>query len=430
MPERGDSRRREDGDPGNGKTAGRRDARRPWERPANASPHRRLRVTPPGPFVLESGAVLPRLEIVCETWGEPDAEGGNTVLICPALSADAHAAGRGGGQESAVDGFGAGDAAGKEGVGWWDPMIGPGKAFDTDRFHVVCMSLLGGCGGTTGPLSLNPDTGRPYGPDFPAVTVGDIVRASRAGLHELGIRRLRGIAGGSLGGMQALEWAAAFPDEVDAVVAVASTAGLSAQGLGWGWVARSAIAADPEWRGGRYAEQGTRPVHGLSTARMVGHLTYLSAPGMEARFGRGLQDRDDVSGDLLAADFQVESYLQHQAAKFTRRFDANAYLLLSWALTRFDLARRHGEGDLRAAVERFRCRTLLLSFSSDWLYPSSDSRNLAAALRDCRKTVVHREIETTYGHDSFLLEAGRMTPMVRRFLNPSEETEVPRTDKP
>ncbi len=393
-----------------------RPRREPWEIPANAAPHRRLRLTPPGPFTLESGAVLPELEIACETWGEPAPDGGNTVLIAPALSADAHAAGSGGGAESAVDGFGAGSAAGNEGLGWWDPMIGPGKAFDTDRFHVVCMSLLGGCGGTTGPLSISPDTGRPYGPDFPAITVGDIVRASRSGLHQLGVRRLRGISGGSLGGMQAFEWAAAFPDEVDAVVAVASTPGLSAQGIGWNWIARSAIAGDPAWCGGRYAEEGTRPVHGLATARMVGHLTYLSAPGMETKFGRRLQERRDFAGDLQAPDFQVESYLVHQAAKFNRRFDANAYLFLSYALTRFDLAERYGGGDLEAAAARFRCRTLLLSFSSDWLYPSGDSRRLAAALEARRKSVVHHEIDTTYGHDSFLLEAGRMTPLVRGFL--------------
>ena len=405
--------------------AGRRPAPAPWEIPGNATPHRRLRLTPPGPFRLESGAVLPHLEIACETWGEPDPDGGNTVLICPALSADAHAAGRGGGQESAVDGFGAVAAGGTDGLGWWDPMIGPGKAFDTDRFHVVCMSLLGGCGGTTGPLTVSPDTGRPYGPDFPVITVGDIVRASRAGLRELGVRRLRGISGGSLGGMQALEWAARFPDEVDAVVAVASTASLSAQGIGWNWIARSAISGDPAWCGGRYPEAGTRPVQGLAIARMVGHLTYLSAPGMAEKFGRRLQERPDFSGDLQAADFQVESYLVHQAAKFNRRFDANAYLFLSHALTRFDLARRHGGGDLEAAAGRFRCRTLLLSFSSDWLYPSSDSRRLAAALEARRKSVVHHEIETTYGHDSFLLEAGRMTPLVRRFLAAEEERRTP-----
>ena len=386
----------------------------PWQAPASALPHRRLQLRPPGPLVLESGAVLPRIEIACETWGEPARNRDNTILICPALSADAHAAGRGGGAEPAVDGFGAGSE--NAGLGWWDPMIGSGKAFDTDRFHVVCMSLLGGCGGTTGPLSRNPGTGRSYGPDFPAVTVGDIVRASRAGLAELGVRRLAGIAGGSLGGMQGLEWAAAYPDEVDAVVAVASTAGLSAQGIGWNWIARSAITGDPEWRGGRYVEQGARPVQGLATARMVGHLTYLAASGMAAKFGRRLQDRTEVAGDLLAADFQVESYLVHQAAKFNRRFDANAYLLLSWALTRFDLAARHGAGNLEAAVDRFRCRTLLLSFSSDWLYPSGDSRRLAAALKARSKSVVHHEIDTTYGHDSFLLEAGRMTPVVRRFL--------------
>ncbi len=349
--------------------------------------------------------MLDRLEIACETWGGPDSERGNAVLICPALSADAHAAGRGG-----------------AGLGWWDPMIGPGKAFDTDRFFVICMSLLGGCGGTTGPGSPKPQSSRAYGPDFPPVTVGDITRASRAGLHELGIRRLAAIAGGSLGGMQALEWAAAYPDEIDAVAAVASTAALSTQGIGWNAVARNAITGDPAWHGGRYSEHGTRPTAGLGVARMVGHLTYLSAPGLEAKFGRRLQDREDFAGDLEAADFQVESYLRHQAAKFDRRFDANAYLLLSRALTWFDLARRHGGGDLAAAAARFRCRTLLLSFSSDWLYPSSDSARLAAALRSRRRHVVHHEIKTTYGHDSFLLEAARMTPLLRDFLHRTRRT--------
>lgn len=393
---------------------------RPWEVPANALPHRRRRLLPPGPFRLENGAVLHGLEIACETWGEPDDRGGNAVLICPALSADAHAAGRGGGEvrESEFDGFGSGETAPAEdaGLGWWDPMIGPGKAFDTDRFFVVCMSLLGGCGGTTGPLGRSPETGRPYGADFPVVTVGDMVRASRAGVHELGIRRLRAIAGGSLGGMQALEWAAAFPDEIEAVIAVASTPALSAQGIGWNAVARNAITSDPAWRAGRYAEYGIRPARGLGIARMVGHLTYLSAPGMEARFGRRLHDRADFAGNLEDADFEVESYLRHQAEKFRRRFDANAYLRLSRALTWFDLAQRHGGGDLETAAGRFRCRTLLLSFSSDWLYPSADSARWAAALRAREKAVVHHEIPTTYGHDSFLLEAARMTPLLRSFL--------------
>ncbi len=375
-----------------------------WEIPANALPHERRRLRPPGPFRLESGATLPGIEIACETWGRPDE---TAVLIAPALSADAHAAGR--------------DSTGKAGLGWWDPMIGPGKAFDTDRFFVVCMSLLGGCGGTTGPGSLDPETSRPFGPDFPVVSVGDLVRAARVGLHELGVRRLDAIAGGSLGGMQALEWAAAFPEEVDAVIAVASTAALSAQGIGWNWIARNAITADPEWRGGRYAESGARPAAGIGVARMVGHLTYLSAAGVAARFGRNLQDREDFAGDPRAADFQIESYLRHQAESFDARFDGNAYLLLSHALTRFDLARRHGGGDLEAATGRFRCRTLLLSFTSDWLYPSADSRRLARALAASGNAVVHDEIDTLAGHDAFLLEAGRMTPLIREFLLPADE---------
>ena len=268
------------------------------------------------------------------------------------------------------------------------------------------MSLLGGCGGTTGPGSPGP-AGEPWGPDFPQVSVGDLVEAMRAGLRELGASRLAAVAGGSLGGMQALEWAARHPDEVAAIVPIASTAALSAQGIGWNAIGRNAIAADPDWEGGRYPASAP-PLGGLGVARMVGHVTYLSREGMEAKFGRRLQDGDE---------FQVESYLRHQAAKFTRRFDPNAFLLLSRALTRFDLAARHGGGDLVEAARRFRCRTLLLSFSSDWLYPPGDSERIARALRAAGRAVAHERIETTYGHDSFLLETERMTPRIRRFLD-------------
>ncbi len=379
----------------------------------NAGPHRRLTLRPDGPFRLESGRELPAIEIACETWGEPDPDRGNTILVCPALSADAHAAGFGGSEEPAVDGFGFTGAG--AGIGWWDPMIGPGKSFDTGRFHVVCMSLLGGCGGTTGPLSPRAAGGDPWGPDFPPVSVGDLVEAARAGLRELGVERLRAVTGGSLGGMQALEWAARHPEEVEVVIPIASTPALSAQGIGWNALARNAITADPDWKDGRYPPSAP-PVRGLGVARMAGHLTYLSRGGMEAKFGRRLQDRDDFSDDVTSADFQVESYLRHQAKKFTRRFDANAYLLLSRALTRFDLAARHGGGDLVEAVRRFRCRTLLLSFSSDWIYPPEDSEQLAEALRAAGQPVEFHRIETDYGHDSFLLEADRMTPWIRRFL--------------
>jgi homoserine O-acetyltransferase len=295
-------------------------------------------------------------------------------------------------------------------------MIGPGKAFDTNRFFVVSTNLLGGCRGTTGPSSTNPRTGRPYGSDFPVITVADMVRAERAFLHEIGITQLAAIAGGSLGGMQALEWAVQYGDDVKAIVVIASTHALLPQGIAWNAIARNAITADPNWQGGHYYGSGRAPDAGMGVARMVGHITYLSAMSLGSKFGRRLQFAEDIRYTLTEPEFEVENYLRHQADSFVKRFDANTYLYTSRALSYFDLAREHGGGDLAHAVRNLSARTLLIAFSSDWLYPPSGSEELAAALDASGKTVELHIIQAPYGHDCFLLEEGRQTPMIQRFL--------------
>jgi homoserine O-acetyltransferase len=297
-------------------------------------------------------------------------------------------------------------------------MIGPGKAFDTDRFFVVSSNLLGGCRGTTGPSSLNPTTGRPYGSDFPVITVADMVRVERALLDELGIARLAAVAGGSLGGMQALEWAVLYPDQVDAIIPIASTHALQPQGVAWNAIARSAITADPDWQGGHYYGTGRAPTGGMGVARMVGHITYLSAVSMKDKFGRRLQVADDIRYTLTEPEFEVESYLRRQADTFVKRFDANTYLYTSRALSYFDLARQHGGGRLADALCDVSARTLLIAFSSDWLYPPSGSEELAAALRAVGREVEFHVIDAPYGHDCFLLEEGRQTPIIQEFLSP------------
>jgi homoserine O-acetyltransferase len=374
----------------------------------------------PEPVRLDCGRELAPVRVAYETYGELAPARDNVILVCHALSGDAHAAGfsREAAERSTRDGFGADDRDGTsgKGLGWWDGMIGPGKAFDTDRYFVVSTNLLGGCRGTTGPSSLDPSTGRPYGPDFPVITVADMVRTERAFLAELGIERLAAVAGGSLGGMQAFEWAILFPDQVDAVVAIASTHALQPQGLAWNAIAREAIMRDPAWRGGRYLESGDAPEAGLGIARMIGHITYLSAPALGDKFGRRLQHADDVRYTIDEPEFEVESYLRYQADSFVRRFDANTYLYTSRALTYFDLARQYGGGSLARALAGTSARTLLIAFSSDWLYPPSSSREIEAALRELEKPVELHVIDAPYGHDCFLLEEERQTPIIRRFL--------------
>jgi homoserine O-acetyltransferase len=375
------------------------------------------------PFPLECGQTLPEVTLAYETYGTLAPDRGNAILACHALSGDAHAAGYSDdpSQPSAVDGVGA-DERGirpRGGLGWWDGMIGPGKAFDTDHYFVICVNVIGSCRGSTGPTSINPATGRPYRTDFPVVTVGDMVRAQRELLRRLDVPYLLATSGGSLGGMQALEWAVRYPDLVRGCIPIASTARLAPMGLAWSAIGRNAIMADPAWNGGQYADDA-QPTAGLAIARMIGHVTYLSAQSIADKFGRRLQEGDDYSYSF-GVDFAIESYLRYQGDSFTRRFDANSYLYLSRALSYFDLARSYGDGSLGAALARARARFLILSFSSDWLYPPSDSADLAAALRANGADVEDHVIPSTYGHDAFLLEEAAQTPYIRRFLAETRE---------
>ena len=375
----------------------------------------------PQPVTLDCGRQLHSVRIAYETYGTLSPARDNVILVCHALSGDAHAAGfaRAPVAASTRDGFRADErdaASSGRGLGWWDGMIGPGKAFDTDRFFVVSSNLLGGCRGTTGPSSIDPATGRPYGSHFPVITVADMVRAERAFLDELGITRLAAVAGGSLGGMQALEWAVQYGEQVDAIIPIASTHALHPQGVAWNAIARNAITADPAWQGGHYHGTGRAPTAGMGVARMVGHITYLSATSLQHKFGRRLQSADDIRYRLTEPEFEVESYLRHQADTFVKRFDANTYLYTSRALSYFDLARQHGGGDLAHALRNVSARTLLIAFSSDWLYPPAGSEEVASALRTAGKAVELHVIDAPYGHDCFLLEEARQTPMIQQFL--------------
>jgi homoserine O-acetyltransferase/O-succinyltransferase len=374
----------------------------------------------PKALALDCGRELHPIQVAYETYGTLSPARDNVILVCHALSGDAHAAGftMAPTAASTRDGFRAEERDGSagRGLGWWDGMIGPGKAFDTDRFFVVSTNLLGGCRGTTGPSSTNPATGRPYGSDFPVITVADMVRTERALLNELGITRLAAVAGGSLGGMQALEWAVLYGDQVDAIVPIASTHALHPQGVAWNAIARNAITADPDWLHGHYYGTGRAPTAGMGVARMVGHITYLSANSLNDKFGRRLQFSDNIRYTLTDPEFEVESYLRYQADSFVKRFDANTYLYTSRALSYFDLARQHGGGLLTEAVRNMSARTLLIAFSSDWLYPPAGSEELAAALRGAGKPVELHVIDAPYGHDCFLLEEGRQTPMIQEFL--------------
>ena len=354
------------------------------------------------PFRLESGATLRSVTLAYEVYGRLNAARSNAILICHALSGGAHAAGY----------LSPDDAQ----PGWWDDCIGPGKAFDTNRFCVICSNVLGSCYGSSGPSSVDPATGQPYGLHFPVVTIGDMVRAQMRLLDHLGIERLLAVAGGSMGGMQVLEWAAHHPQRLRAAIPIATTARHSPMLIAFSEVGRQAIYADPAWKQGDYYGNGKRPDAGLSVARMVGHITYLSEQSMHQKFGRRLQGRERY-GYEFQTEFEIESYLKHNGDKFTRRFDANSYLYVTKALDYFDLAGQHG-GSLAAAFANSEdLAFLVISFTSDWLYPSYHSKELVKALTAAGCDVTYLDIESAWGHDAFLVEVETMTRLLGSFLD-------------
>jgi homoserine O-acetyltransferase len=346
---------------------------------------------------LDCGATLAPVDVAYETYGTLNPARSNAILILHALSGDAHAAH-------------ISEETGKP--GWWDNSIGPGKAFDTDKYFVICSNVLGGCRGTTGPSSLNPATGAPYAMSFPVITIPDMVRLQKKLIEHLGIERLLAVAGGSMGGMQALEWAVAYPDSVVAAIPIATTARHSAQQIAFNEVGRQAIMADPDWNEGNYYG-GKPPARGLAVARMVGHITYMSDESMREKFGRRLRDKDRYGFDF-SIDFEVESYLRYRGAQFVERFDANSYLYITKALDYFDLA--NGRGSLADALSASTARFLVVSFTSDWLYPSYQSQEIVNALRSRNRDVAYCELTSNYGHDAFLVDISEQTEILRGFL--------------
>ncbi len=351
-------------------------------------------------LVLDCGVTLPHWQVAYMTYGTPNADKSNAVLICHALTGDQHVASR-----NPVTGKG----------GWWTTLIGPGKPLDTDKFFVICANVIGGCMGTTGPASLNPATGAPWGLDFPGVTIKDMVRAQALLIDRLGIDSLFMVAGGSMGGMQVLQWAASYPGRVFAAMPIATGARHSAQNIAFHEVGRQAVMADPDWRGGRYLTEGTRPTKGLSVARMGAHITYLSEGALHRKFGRNLQNRDAPTFSF-DADFQVESYLRHQGVSFVERFDANSYLYVTRAMDYFDLAAEHG-GKLAHAFTATKTRFCVMSFTSDWLFPTTDSRAIVHALNAAAASVSFVEIESDKGHDAFLLHEPSFFATLNGFIS-------------
>lgn len=353
------------------------------------------------PITLSSGVTLPGFELVYETYGTLNATASNAVLVCHALSGSHHVAGV--------------YADDPKSLGWWDNLVGPGKPLDTDKFFVVGVNNLGGCYGSTGPMSINPATGKPYGADFPVVTVEDWVEAQARLADRLGVRTWAVIVGGSLGGMQALHWTVAHPERVRHALVIASAPQLSAQNIAFNEVARQAILTDPDFHGGHYYEHGVVPVRGLRLARMVGHITYLSDDQMGEKFGREMKNGGEL-GYNYDAEFQIESYLRYQGDKFTRYFDANTYLITTKALDYFDPARNCG-GDLRAALAPAKAGFLVVSFTTDWRFSPERSREIVYALVHNDRDVTYAEVECNFGHDSFLLDDPQYHDVVRAYLD-------------
>ncbi len=355
---------------------------------------------PPHAMVLESGARIGPLTVAYETYGSLAPDRRNAVLILHALSGDSHVAGVYTPQD--------------EKPGWWDCMVGPGKGIDTDRYFVVCSNIIGSCMGSTGPASTNPSTGKAYGLDFPVVTIGDMVAAQKALVDHLGIERLLCVVGGSIGGMQVLEWCVRYPETVFSAIPLATTMRHSALAIAFNEVARQSIMADPHWNHGDYYG-GAKPALGLAVARMIGHITYLSDESMRLKFGRRLQDKSDFSFNF-DADFQVESYLRYQGRKFVDRFDANSFLYITKAADYFDLGKQHGNGSAVQACAKARAKFLVISFTSDWLYPTYQARSIVQALKKCGRDVSFCEIEAQWGHDAFLIPGARLKSLIHGFL--------------
>jgi len=353
----------------------------------------------PASLALEGGDSLDSITLAYETYGELNQTKSNAILICHALSGDAHAAGF---------------HLGSDKAGWWEIMVGPGKAIDTDRYFVICSNILGSCMGTTGPSSVNPKTGKAYGLAFPVVTIGDMVTAQKALIDSLGITRLLSVIGGSIGGMQTLEWSIRYPAMVFSAIPLATTQRHSALAIAFNEVARQAIMADPNWQNGDYYE-GHKPDLGLAVARMIGHITYLSDTAMRNKFGRRLQDKDAFSFNF-DADFQVESYLRHQGNKFVNRFDANSFLYITKAADYFDLTARKS-AEHQPAFAATTTRYLVVSFTSDWLYPTRKSKAMVKAMKKHAIDVSFCEIEAEWGHDAFLLPNPRLGDMLSGFLD-------------
>jgi homoserine O-acetyltransferase/O-succinyltransferase len=369
---------------------------RPVTQPANAG----MTVTFETPLPLDCGRSLAPFTVAYMTYGVLNAAKSNAVLICHALTGDQ---------------FVASDHPRTSKPGWWTSMVGAGKPIDTDRFFVICANVIGGCMGSTGPADVDPATGKPFGTTFPLVTIRDMVCAQKKLVEHLGIEKLLAVVGGSMGGMQALQWAASYPESLRAVIPIACAARHSAQNIAFHEVGRQAIMADPDWRNGEYQLHDTKPSKGLAVARMAAHITYVSEMALQRKFGRALQNREALSFQF-APDFQIESYLHHQGASFVDRFDANSYLYITRAMDYFDLAEEHG-GQLSDVFRLNSARFCIIAFTSDWLFPPVENKRIAHALNAVAAQVSFVEIKSDKGHDAFLLDEPEMFATVRGFLN-------------
>jgi len=355
---------------------------------------------PPNEFVFESGQKLGPITLAYETYGTLNRDRTNCILVLHALTGDSHAAGY--------------YIENSQRPGWWENMIGPSKAIDTNKFFVVCSNVIGGCMGSTGPNSIDPKTNRPYGLRFPLVTIGDMVRAQKRLIEHLKIEKLLAVIGGSMGGMQALEWSVRYPEMVNGAILIATTSRHSAMAIAFNEVARQAIMNDPNWNNGDYYN-GIPPVHGQAVARMIGHVTYLSEAALKKKFNRNIQ-KELNSTTIFETNFQISNYLKYQGEKFVNRFDANSFLYLTRATDYFNLAESHGNGSLVLALSKAKAKFLVVSFSSDWLYPTYQSKEMVKAMKKNGLEVNFCEIQIDYGHDSFLVPNPKLSSLVKAFL--------------